>query len=42
MDLGALRLRELLQYLYGMSFPANKEEVASNAESNGAPQWSDR
>jgi hypothetical protein len=42
MDLGALRLRELLQYLHGMSFPANKEEVASNAESNGAPQWSDR
>ena len=38
MDLGALRLRELLQYLHGMSFPANKEEVASNAESNGAPQ----
>ena len=38
MDLGDLRLPELLQYLQGMNFPANKEEVASNAESNGAPQ----
>ncbi len=38
MDLGDLGLGELLQYLQGMSFPANKEEVASNAESNGAPQ----
>jgi hypothetical protein len=34
MDLGNLRLPELLQYLQGMNFPANKEEVASNAESN--------
>ncbi len=38
MDLGDLRLPELLQYLQGMNFPAKKEEVASNAESNGAPQ----
>jgi Protein of unknown function (DUF2795) len=38
MDLGNLRLPELLQYLQGMSFPANKEEVASSAESNDAPQ----
>ena len=38
MDLGNLRLPELLQYLQGMNFPANKEEVASNAESNDAPR----
>jgi len=38
MELGDFRLAELLQYLQGMDFPANKEEVASNAESNGAPQ----
>jgi hypothetical protein len=38
MDLGNMGLGELLQYLQGTSFPANKEEVASNAESNGAPQ----
>ena len=38
MDLGDLGLGELLQYLQGTNFPANKEEVASNAESNGAPQ----
>ncbi len=28
----------LLRYLPGVRFPAEKEEVASNAESNGAPQ----
>ncbi len=38
MDLGNMGLGELLQYLQGTNFPANKEEVASNAESNGAPQ----
>ena len=40
MDLGGLsdlNLSELQQYLRGMNFPAEKEEVASNAESNGAP-----
>ena len=26
------------QYLQGINFPASKEEVASDAESNGAPQ----
>jgi hypothetical protein len=26
------------QYLQGIDFPANKEEVASGAEGNGAPQ----
>ena len=38
MDLDNLRSPELLQYPQGMNFPANKEEVASNAESNDAPQ----
>ena len=38
MDLSNLGLGELLQYLQGTNCPANKEEVASNAESNGAPQ----
>jgi hypothetical protein len=37
-DLGNLRLPELLQYLQGMSFPAEKEQVASTAGRNGAPQ----
>ncbi len=26
------------QYLQGINFPAQKDEVASQAESNGAPQ----
>ncbi len=38
MDLGNMGLGELLQYLQGTNFPANKDEVASNADSNGAPQ----
>lgn len=29
---------DMQQYLQGIDFPAGKEEVASNAESNGAPQ----
>jgi len=33
-----LNLSELQQYLGGMNFPADKQEVASNAESNDAPQ----
>jgi hypothetical protein len=37
-DLGDLNLRELQQYLGRMNFPADKQEVASNAESNDAPQ----
>jgi uncharacterized protein DUF2795 len=40
MDLGGLsdlNLSELQQYLGGMNFPADKEEVASSAESNNAP-----
>ena len=36
MDLGSLG--DMQQYLQGINFPANKEEVASGAESNGAPQ----
>ena len=38
MDQGNLDLSTLNQYLKGANFPAEKEEVASNAESNGAPQ----
>ena len=36
MDLGNLGNTE--QYLQGIDFPAQKEEVASGAEGNGAPQ----
>ena len=41
MDLGGLsdlNLSELQHSLGGMNFPADKQEVASGAESNGAPQ----
>ena len=38
MDQGNLDVSTLNQYLKGTNFPASKEEVASNAESNGAPQ----
>jgi hypothetical protein len=41
MDLGGLsdlNVSELQQYVGGMNFPADKQEVASGAESNGAPQ----
>ena len=41
MDLGGLsdlNLSELQQYLGNTTFPADKQQVASNAESNGAPQ----
>ncbi len=37
-NLGNLGLDQLQQYLQGANFPAQKDEVASNAESNGAPQ----
>ena len=37
-NLGDLGIGQLQQYLQGVNFPAQKEEVASNAESNGAPQ----
>jgi hypothetical protein len=32
------QLGDVQQYLGGISYPASKEEVASGAESNGAPQ----
>ena len=37
-NLGNLDIGQLQQYLQGVDFPAQKEEVASNAESNGATQ----
>ena len=37
-NLGNLDIGQLQQYLQEVNFPAQKEEVASNAESNGAPQ----
>ncbi len=37
-NLSNLDLGQLQQYLQGVNFPAGKEEVASNAESNNAPQ----
>ncbi len=38
-NLGNLDMGQLQHYyLQGVEFPAQKEEVASNAESNGAPQ----
>lgn len=37
-NLGNLDIGQLQQYLQGVNFPAQKDEVAQNAESNGAPQ----
>jgi len=37
-DLGNLDLGQLQQYLPNVTFPASKEEVASEAQSNDAPQ----
>ena len=37
-NLGNVDLGQLQQYIGGVNFPAQKEEVASNAEGNGAPQ----
>ena len=37
-NLGNLDLGQLQQHLQGVNFPAQKDEVAQNAESNGAPQ----
>jgi len=37
-DLGNLDLGQLQQYLPNVNFPASKEEVASTAQSNDAPQ----
>jgi len=38
MDLGNFAVSTLNHYLKGTNFPAEKEEVARNAEGNGAPQ----
>ena len=38
MDQGDYSVSTLNRYLKGTNFPASKEEVASNAESNGATQ----
>ncbi len=38
MDLNSMGMGDVQQYLGGISFPAGKEEVASEAGSNGAPQ----
>ncbi len=38
MDQGNYDVSTLNRYLKGTNFPASKEEVASNAESNGATQ----
>jgi hypothetical protein len=37
-DLGNLNLSELQQYLPNVNYPASKEDVASQAQSNDAPQ----
>jgi uncharacterized protein DUF2795 len=37
-DLGNLDLSTLQQFLPNVNFPASREEVASSAESNDAPQ----
>ena len=37
-NLGNLDLGQLQQYLPSINFPAGKEEVASEAQSNDAPQ----
>ena len=38
MDQGNLDVSTLQHYLKGTNFPVQKEEVASTAEGNGAPQ----
>ena len=38
MDQGNYAVSTLQRYLKGTNFPASKEEVASNVESNGAMQ----
>ncbi len=37
-DLGNLDLSTLQQFIPNVNFPASKEEVASSAQSNDAPQ----
>ena len=38
MDLNSMGMTEMQQYIGAISFPADKEDVASEAENNGAPQ----
>jgi hypothetical protein len=37
-DLGSLNPQNMQQYLQGVNWPADKEQVAQAAESNGAPR----
>jgi hypothetical protein len=37
-DLGSLNPQDMQQYLQGVNWPADKEQVAQTAESNGAPR----
>jgi hypothetical protein len=37
-DFGNLDTATLLQHLPGVRFPAEKEQIATTAENNGAPQ----
>jgi hypothetical protein len=37
-QLGGFNPQDLQKYLQGVNWPADKEQVASQAESNGAPQ----
>ena len=37
-DIGDLNLSQLQQYLPAVNYPADKEEIASNLQSNNAPQ----
>ena len=36
-QLGGFNLQDLQKYLQGVNWPADKEQVAAQAESNGAP-----
>jgi hypothetical protein len=38
MDLGGFNPQDAQQYLEGVNWPADKEQVAQTAESNGAPR----
>ena len=38
MDLNSMGMSEIQQYIGAISFPAGREDVASEAESSGAPR----
>ncbi len=38
MDLGSLNPQDMEQYHQGVDWPADKEQAAQTADSNGAPQ----